>query len=242
METKSIAENLAHIQEQIRDAEKKSGRKPGSVRLCAVSKFHPVQAVVEAVEAGQLLFGENRVQEAFAKFSELQTLTSKPYQLHIIGTLQRNKIKKAVECATCIQSVDRKEVLEDIQKHAFALGKKIDIMFEIHTGEESKAGIASTDELFMYAERCAKNEFPNIKPLGLMTMAPLTQDTDAIKHSFETLRTLREKLNTQFPTLAIHELSMGMSADFITAIEEGSTMVRIGTAIFGQRQYGATRA
>ena len=242
VETESIAKRLESIRAQIHDAEIKSGRTPGSVRLCAVSKFHPVQAVVEAIEAGQVLFGENRVQEASSKFSELQTICSKPYQLHIIGTLQRNKIKRAVECASCIQSVDRIEVLEDIQKHAASLQKNIEIMFEMHTGEESKAGILCADELYAYAERCANGDFPNVTVTGLMTMAPLTQDTNAIKRSFETLRKLQETLNQKFPGLPVRELSMGMSADFITAIEQGSTLVRIGTAIFGERQYGAVQA
>ena len=231
-----VAENLKSIIADIRDAEKKSGRAEGSVRLVAVSKFHPAEAVIEAVEAGQCLFGENRVQEAAAKFDEIRSKGINA-DLHIIGSLQRNKVKEAVRIASCIESADRIELIEEIEKQAAKISKNIEILFEIHTGEESKAGFTSEEELNNAISRCAKGDFPHITPKGFMTMAPFTDDKDLVRKSFVTLRNLREKMQKAYPDLSLTELSMGMSGDYKIAIEEGSTIVRIGTAIFGERNY-----
>lgn len=237
----TIAERLQVIKNQIRDAEIASGRKEGSVKLCAVSKFHPLEAVVEAMEANQFLFGENRVQEAFEKFNAIRERISSSGghepELHIIGSLQSNKVKKAVTIASCIQSVDREELLFEIEKQCAKIGKDVKILFELHTGEDSKAGYENLDLLLKSVEQCAKGVFPHVKPCGLMTMAPFVEDEKTIRKSFSTLRGAMEKINAEFPTLGICELSMGMSGDFKIAIEEGSTMVRIGTAIFGEREY-----
>lgn len=229
-----IPENLKNILSKIRAAEKKAGRPQNSVRLVAVSKFHPAQAVIEALEAGQSLFGENRIQEAAAKFDEIRSQGLAP-QLHIIGSLQRNKAKEAVRIASCIESVDRLELIAEIEKQAAKINKKIEILFEVHTGEESKAGFVSEADLHKAIEDCAKGEFPHVVPKGFMTMAPFTQDESLIRRSFASLRNLRDKFQAEFPSLDLAELSMGMSGDFELAIEEGSTIVRIGTAIFGQR-------
>ena len=232
----SIKENLENIRYKIIEAEKKSGREEGSVKLMAVSKFHPVEAVVEAFEAGQLLFGENRVQEASEKFPPL--LQAHPeIQVHMIGQLQSNKVKKAVTFASCIQSVDRFELLQEIEKQCAKLNRTIKILFEVHTGEESKSGYESESILRESIEACAKGEFPHIIPCGFMTMAPFTDEEKLIRKSFITLRELSEKLRSEYTNLSLTELSMGMSGDFEIAIEEGSTLVRVGTAIFGERDY-----
>ena len=232
----NIRENLAKIKSQISDAEKKAGRKPGSVTLMAVSKFHPSEAVVEAFNAGQLLFGENRVQEASEKFPPL--ISQFPdIRVHMIGQLQSNKVKKAVAFADCIQSVDRIDLLKEIEKACAALNRNIKILFEVHTGEESKSGFTSESELRKAIELCAEGTFPHISPCGFMTMAPFTEDEKLIRTSFATLRELSEKLHADYKELPLSELSMGMSGDFRLAIEEGSTLVRVGTAIFGQRDY-----
>lgn len=232
----SIKDNLEIIRNKIAQAEKKSGRPQGSVKLMAVSKFHPSEAVVEAFEAGQLLFGENRVQEASEKFPPL--IARHPeLSVHMIGQLQSNKVKKAVTFASCIQSVDRLELLQEIEKQCAKLDRKINILFEYHTGEESKSGYTSEAELCKSIEECAKGSFPHIIPCGFMTMAPFTEDEKLIRKSFITLRELYQKLKPQFPNLPLTELSMGMSGDFEIAIEEGSTLVRVGTAIFGERDY-----
>ncbi len=232
----SIKEKLELIRNKISEAEKKAGRSEGSVKLMAVSKFHPSQAIEEAFTAGQLLFGENRVQEASEKFPPL--ISQHPeIELHMIGQLQSNKVKKAVEFASCIQSVDRLELLKEIEKQCAKIERKIKILFEVHTGEESKAGYETEGSLRESIEECAKGSFPHIIPCGFMTMAPFTEDEKLIRKSFSSLRELSEKLRTDYCELKLTELSMGMSGDFITAIEEGSTLVRVGTAIFGERDY-----
>ena len=230
-----IQENLTKILSKIRDVEKRAFRAENSVKLVAVSKFHPAESVIEAMNAGQNLFGENRIQEAAAKFDEIRAKGFNP-NLHIIGSLQRNKVKEAVRIASCIESVDRIELIEEIEKQAAKIGKNIEILFEVHTGEESKAGFTSESDLENAISRCAAGDFPHIVPRGFMTMAPFTDDKNLIRESFVTLRTLREKFQKNFPNLDLCELSMGMSGDFEIAIEEGATIVRIGTAIFGERK------
>ncbi len=232
----SIKENLDVIRNRISEAEKKSGRKSGSVKLMAVSKFHPSEAVIEAFNAGQLLFGENRVQEASLKFPPL--IEAHPeINVHMIGQLQSNKVKKALEYASCIQSVDRIDLLREIEKQCAKTDRRIKVLFEVHTGEESKSGFTSEADLLEAIEKCAEGAFSHIIPEGFMTMAPFTDDEKLVRKSFITLRNLSEKIRPQFPSLSLTELSMGMSGDFEIAIEEGSTLVRVGTAIFGERDY-----
>ena len=237
MTAEQIAENFESVRNQIKEAEKKSGRNEGCVKLCAVSKFHPAEAVLAALKTGQTLFGENRVQEAFAKFTQINSVSKIKPELHIIGSLQTNKVKKAIEIASCIQSVDREELLAEIEKQCAKIEKKIEVFFEIHTGEDSKSGYKEKSVLLKSVENCANGIYPHIVPKGLMTMAPFTQDEKLIRASFSELRNLKDELNKNFPSLEINELSMGMSGDYKIAIEEGSTLVRIGTALFGERDY-----
>lgn len=237
MTAEQIAENFESVRNQIKEAEKKSGRNEGCVKLCAVSKFHPAEDVLAALKTGQTLFGENRVQEAFAKFTQINSVSKIKPELHIIGSLQTNKVKKAIEIASCIQSVDREELLTEIEKQCAKIQKKIEVFFEIHTGEDSKSGYKEKSVLLKSVENCANGIYPHIVPKGLMTMAPFTQDEKLIRASFSELRNLKDELNKNFPSLEINELSMGMSGDYKTAIEEGSTLVRIGTALFGERDY-----
>lgn len=231
-----IQKNLMAIKQRINDAEKKAGRASGSVKLMAVSKFHPSEAVIEALQAGQTLFGENRVQEAYSKFPQI--IKDNPQtELHMIGQLQTNKVRHAVEIASCIESVDRIELIQEIEKQCAKLDKKIKILFEYHTGEESKSGFTSYEMLVQALEACKEGKFPHVIPAGFMTMAPFTQDEQLVRKSFITLRELAEKIKSQYPMFELNELSMGMSGDFELAIEEGSTLIRIGTAIFGERVY-----
>ena len=227
-----ISENLAKVKDQIEEALYSCGREAGSVKLVAVSKFHPQEAVREAVKAGQLLFGENRVQEAAEKFPALIEESPK-LELHIIGSLQRNKVKRALQIASCIQSVDRADLLLEIEKRAAELEKMIDVLFEVHTGEESKSGYISEGDLFSSIELLSS--CPHVRARGLMTMAPFTDNEREVRASFRKLISIKENCEKRFPALDFSEVSMGMSSDFRIAIEEGSTMVRIGTAIFGAR-------
>lgn len=232
----SIENNLKEILQKIESAEQKYNRTKGTVKLLAVSKFHPVDAVEKAISAGHLLFGENRVQEAVAKFSDINSF-NKDVELHIIGQLQTNKVKKAVSVASCIESVDRIDLLKEIQKQCEKINKKIKILFEVNTAEDSKSGFKNYEDLYEAVKYCADGNTPFVEPIGFMTMAPLTDDEVLIRKSFSSLRKLSEKLQTEFPMFNFSELSMGMSNDYEIAIEEGSTEVRIGTAIFGEREY-----
>ena len=232
----SIENNLKEILQKIESAEQKYNRTKGTVKLLAVSKFHPVDAVEKAISAGHLLFGENRVQEAVAKFTDINSF-NKDVELHIIGQLQTNKVKKAVSVASCIESVDRIDLLKEIQKQCEKINKKIKILFEVNTAEDSKSGFKNYEDLYEAVKYCADGNTPFVEPIGFMTMAPLTDDEALIRKSFSSLRKLSEKLQTEFPMFNFSELSMGMSNDYEIAIEEGSTEVRIGTAIFGERKY-----
>ena len=232
----SIENNLKEILQKIESAEQKYNRTKGTVKLLAVSKFHPVDAVEKAISAGHLLFGENRVQEAVAKFTDINSF-NKDVELHIIGQLQTNKVKKAVSVASCIESVDRIDLLKEIQKQCEKINKKIKILFEVNTAEDSKSGFKNYGDLYEAVKYCADGNTPFVEPIGFMTMAPLTDDEALIRKSFSSLRKLSEKLQTEFPMFNFSELSMGMSNDYEIAIEEGSTEVRIGTAIFGEREY-----
>ena len=228
-----IRENLAKVNEEIEEAIRRAGREAGSVKLVAVSKFHPLESAREAAEAGQLIFGENRVQEAAEKFPPLFE-TFPEIELHLIGSLQRNKVRRILPIASCIQSVDRLELLLEIEKRAAETGKRIDALFEVHTGEESKSGYMSESDLFSSIDCLAS--CPHVRARGLMTMAPFTDDEREIRASFRKLRAIQKECERRYPALDFAELSMGMSSDFRIAIEEGSTMVRIGTAIFGARE------
>jgi len=229
----SIAENYQQISNRIRKAEKEAGRTLNSVKLMCVSKFHTAEEIQEAIEAGASLFGENRVQEAVKKFPDL--LSKYPdIELHLIGSLQRNKVKQIVPIVSCIQSVDRIELIEEIEKQCAKINKSMNIFFEYHTGEESKSGFTSIETVtkaMRFVEQC-----PHIQPAGFMTMAPLTEDKSIIENSFKKLVSISEIIKKMFPKYNLNELSMGMSNDFETAINCGSTIVRIGTAIFGERK------
>lgn len=238
MDTERIAENLNRVVESVRNAERKAGRKEGSVKLLAVSKFHPAEAVIAAIGAGQSAFGENRVQEAYEKFNKIYE-DFPSAELHIIGTLQKNKAARAVRIASCIESVDRLGIIEELEKQCAKIDKSIDILLEYHTGEASKAGFLSYENMYEALRYCAEGNAPHIVPKGFMTMAPFTDDEIAVRKSFVSLRDASEKLQKEFPSFDLTTLSMGMSADYKIAIEEGSTEVRIGTAIFGERETAA---
>ena len=231
-----VKSNLQIINDKIRQVEKKSGRAEGSVKLMAVSKFHPAEDVIAAINEGQLLFGENRVQEAGEKFPAIFEQFPSA-ELHMIGSLQSNKVKNAVKIASCIESVDRISLMDEIEKQCAKIEKTISVFFEVHTGEESKSGFESEEEVEKALSLCAQGKYPHIIPCGFMTMAPFTEDKTLVRKSFVTLRELSERMKAKFPQFDMPELSMGMSGDFEIAIEEGSTLVRVGTAIFGERDY-----
>jgi pyridoxal phosphate enzyme (YggS family) len=227
-----IAEALEAVEEQIARACLRSGRKREEIRLLGVSKFHGAAAVKEAWNAGIRLFGESRVQEAASKFAPFKG--SHPgTELHLIGSLQRNKAKAAVELFDAVQSVDRVELIAALGALTERRKDPLIILLEYHTGEESKSGFPDLDSLFRGAEKAL--EFPGLSLGGLMTMAPYTTDEGLIRSSFRAAALARNALSLRFPGAGWSCLSMGMSGDFEIAIEEGSTLLRIGTALFGER-------
>jgi len=231
----SIAARLEQIEEKIQAACRRSGRERRDVGLMAVTKFQPPRAVLAAWQAGIRIFGESRVQEASGKFLEFWKTHARngSHELHLVGSLQRNKAKVAAALFDCVQSVDRDSLIDTLGSLTIDRESPLMILLEYRTGEESKAGFVCRDSLFRAAERALS--FPGLMPSGLMTMAPFTGDTAAVRSAFRELAAARDELAKRFPAGGWPCLSMGMTSDFETAIEEGSTMVRIGTALFGER-------
>ena len=228
----SIADNLRRVSEQIADACRRSGRS-NAVALMAVSKTHAAERVIEAYEAGQRLFGENRVQEFESKVAALKNLHDA--QFHLIGPLQSNKTAKAAVLFDAVDTVDSVRVAQRLNDAAAKSGKVLPVLIEIKTSDEvTKSGVAAgsaaLDELLDRLE-----SLKQLRPTGLMTVPPYSENLEAVRPYFKRLRELRDRLAQRYPRLNLTELSMGMSHDFGVAIEEGSTCVRIGTAIFGPR-------
>lgn len=208
---------------------------PESVKLIAVSKFHPVETIKEAYEAGQRIFGESRVQELMAK----QPALPDDIEWHFIGTLQTNKVRYIAPFISMIQSVDTLRLLQEISRQAERCNRVIRILLEVHIAEENSKHGFSVDECKTLFTGNILQQYPNIQVCGLMGMATFTDNINQVRHEFGILRTLFEDIKSLPVTDKANftELSMGMSDDYKTAIEEGSTIVRIGTGIFGTRQY-----
>jgi pyridoxal phosphate enzyme (YggS family) len=227
----SIAENLERIRGEVADACSRAHRRPEDVALMAVSKMHPAEALLEAYEAGHRLFGENRVQEAQAKAPQILRLSG--LELHLIGPLQNNKTGKAAEIFHAVDTLDSVKTAERLNAAAEALGKTLQVLVEVKLSHEvSKHGIAPEDFPGLLA---AVAPLGNLRVCGLMTVPPWSEDAETARPYFQHLRRLRDENVATYPTLT--ELSMGMSNDFRVGIEEGSTCVRVGTAIFGKRAY-----
>ena len=231
--TESFADRLAAIEDRIAAACRRANRSRESVRLMAVSKTHPAEAICEAMEAGLTLFGENRVQEFDAKRAGL----SENIEVHLIGHLQSNKAARAAIIFSAIDSVDSLRLLERLNDAAGKLNRKLPVLLEIKlSGEKAKTGFdPSSHELQQTLERAP--DLANIHVDGLMTIPPFDGNPDSARACFRQLRDLRDNLARRYPLLNLRELSMGMSGDFELAIEEGSTIIRIGTALFGVREY-----
>lgn len=226
----SIAANLERIHNEIADACARAHREPSSVALMAVSKVHPVEAIVEAYAAGQRLFGENRVQEWQGKAPQT---AGAELEMHLIGPLQNNKTTKAAELFDGVDTLDSLKTAERLDRAAAALDKTIPVLIEVKlSSEETKHGIAPV-EVAALLDQLQPLEHLIVR--GLMTVPPWSEDAETARPYFQQLRRLRDELQAAHPTLT--ELSMGMTNDFRVAIEEGSTTVRIGTAIFGKRVY-----
>lgn len=223
-----MTERIAAIQGRISAACARAGREPGSVTLIAVSKTHPPEAIREAANAGLTVFGESRVQEARAKIP----LCPSGLSWHLVGHLQTNKVKHAVQLFEVIHSVDSFRLLEAVDHACGEAGRRMDVLLEVNvSGEAVKFGLGpeAVPDVLKRA-----NELMNVNVVGLMTMPPFAEDAEKARPHFRRLRELRDTWRAEY-WFALDQLSMGMSGDFEVAIEEGATLVRVGTALFGER-------
>ncbi len=230
----SVTENIARVQEQIAAAAKRAHRNPNEITLMAVSKTFPPELIREAYAAGLRSFGENRVQEFTSKIESLKDLQDAEW--HMIGHLQTNKSAKAVGLFSAVDSLDSLRLAEKLNAAAEESGKQLPVLVEINVGgEATKTGIAADSQEFEDILQAAPR-LKNLKIQGLMTVPPYAEDPEGERPYFRKLRELRDQISQRrLSNVNLDVLSMGMSHDFAVAIEEGSTCVRVGTAIFGSR-------
>lgn len=226
----SLRENIRNIESLIKGAAVAAGRDPATVRLVAVSKTKPAAMVEEAFLAGQTLFGENYVQELAAKSREVLS----PVEWHFIGHLQSNKVRQIAGVVSMIHSVDRLSLAEEIDRQWGRLGRCCDVLVQVNvSGEATKSGTTAGEAISLVRSVAS---LPNLRVRGLMTMPPFFDDPEAARPFFRELRLLAGEIDAlAIPGVSMAELSMGMSGDFAAAIAEGATLVRIGSAIFGER-------
>lgn len=227
-----ISENLTEVQENIRNACQAAGRDENEVTLIAVSKTKPIQQLMEAYDCGCRHFGENKVQELVSKYEAMP----KDIKWHMIGHLQRNKVKYIIDKAALIHSVDSLRLAEEISREAVKKNIEVSILIEVNAAhEESKFGV-TVDETLPLIQKISL--LPNIHIKGLMTIAPYVENSEENKPYFEILRQLAVDISSKnIDNVSMNVLSMGMTGDYMTAVRAGATLVRVGTGIFGQRQY-----
>jgi hypothetical protein len=233
-----IPQRLARVRDRIADAAGRAGRSPGDVRLIAVSKTHPIDAVRAAADAGQTDFGENKVQDALQKIAQS---ADNRLRWHLVGHLQSNKAKKAAAGVHAIHSIDSVDLLRKVDQAAAAAGRTVDVLVQVDLAlEETKFGAPedAVPGIFEESERCTAARL-----VGLMLLPPLAENPEDARPWFVRLRGIRDRLRDRgVAPERLGELSMGMSHDFEVAIEEGATMIRVGTAIFGERPQTAQKA
>ena len=227
----NIQENLKEIREKIRIAAVNANRNPEEIKLIAVSKTKPMSAILEAIDEGQMDFGENRPQEIVEKFPQASDVN-----WHLIGQLQKNKVKHIIDKATLIHSVDSLSLADEIQKRAEKIDKIQDILIQVNiSGESTKSGVSPEDAI----QLCKQiSNYSNIRIKGLMTISVRGMTYEENFELFSQLKKLAEQIAREnIPNVSMEELSMGMTHDFDAAIAAGATLIRIGTAIFGERDY-----
>jgi len=230
METQ-ISSNIDAIIQRIASAAGRAGRDPLSIKLMAVTKTVEPERIGRAIDAGLTMLGENYVQEAKDKIA----IIGNAAQWHMIGHLQTNKAKYAVKLFDCVHSVDRLELAQELDKRVGQIKRKLNILIEVNSGEESKSGVEREQALELVRQVAV---LPGLAICGLMTMAPYSDNPEDSRPYFKALRDLRDEINRAgIAGVRMEELSMGMTDDFEVAIEEGATIIRVGRAIFGQRHY-----
>lgn len=229
-----VGQRYEVVKGRVADAARASGRNPGEIRLLAVSKAQPPERVVEAIEAGVDIIGENRVQEAQRKRSEIDPEVADRARWHLIGSLQRNKARAVPGLFDVVESVDSLALAQELNRRAGGAGEgPLEVFLQVNTGEEAqKGGVAPADAMTLVREVSALEA---LRVVGLMCIPPLGREAEESRPHFELLRKLRDEA-LDAGLSHVRELSMGMSNDFEVAIAEGATLVRIGTAIFGPRQ------
>ncbi len=232
-----IKDNIIQVENNIKNACKRAGRKPEDVTLIAVSKTKPVSMLTQAYESGCRHFGENKVQELVEKYEAMP----KDIKWHMIGHLQRNKVKYIVDKVYLIHSVDSVRLAEEISKEALKKQLKVSVLVEVNVAEEeSKFGISTKEAADLITEI---SKFPGISIKGLMTIAPYVENAEENKQYFMRLRQLSvDIMNKNIDNVSMDILSMGMTGDYQTAVEEGASYVRVGTGIFGKREYSHSQA
>ena len=226
----AVAGNLAAVKERIGAAARRVGRDPADVHLLAVSKGHLASRLREAVAAGQSDLGENYVQELAGK---IDALDGENVRWHMIGPLQRNKVRHVAGRIAMLHTLDSPELARELQKRLLAAGATLDVLCQVDVGKEPQKHGTTPEALPSLIGESPS--WPRLRVRGLMTMAPFFDEPERARPFFVALRTLRDEMTTRFPSLPLRDLSMGMSGDYEVAIEEGATMVRVGTAIFGER-------
>ncbi|MFP4365391.1 MAG: YggS family pyridoxal phosphate-dependent enzyme [Spirochaetia bacterium] len=229
----NFTQHLKQVEDRIAKACSVAGRNKESVQLMAVTKTHPAEAVKTAYKQGIRLFGESRVQE----LQEKAPVFPEDAQVHLIGHLQRNKAKKAAPICCAVQSIDKLSTANALQKACGEINKTMDIFIEVKTDPDSpKHGLTQEGDIYNLFEQVL--ELENLKTIGLMTIAPFTQEETPVRRAFSRLRNLRDALQSRYPDTAKEcILSMGMTNDYEIAITEGSDLIRVGSALFGQRTY-----
>ncbi len=222
-------ESLELVKEKILRACERSGRSVSDVKLLGASKTVPAERLREFYECGLHVFGENRVQEFLKKYEELESFD---IEWHFIGRLQSNKVKYIIDKVVLIHSLDRESLAKEIQKRAERLGRVQEVLVEVNVGNEESKGGVKTEQLEEFISRVL--ELKNLKVIGLMCIPPYMENPEDVRPFFGRLRDLRDKLGTRLG-IPLGELSMGMSHDFEVAIEEGATIVRVGSLLFGER-------
>jgi pyridoxal phosphate enzyme (YggS family) len=233
--TSDLRHNQAEVEGRLRSACARAGRDPAEVTLIWVSKTHPQERIQEALALGARHFGENRVQEALEKFPLPAPADPKTYTLHLIGRLQKNKVRKILPLAACIHSIDSLELLEAVDRIAGELGLRRDVFLQVNTSREPQKGGFEPGDLPAVREALKAHPPKHLRLVGLMTMGPMEGGPEEARPCFRELRGHLADFRADggFPDMTA--LSMGMTGDFETAIEEGSTVVRVGTGLFGHR-------
>lgn len=228
----SITENIASVKEKIARAAERAGREPSEITIVAVAKGVNVERIREATDAGVNIIGENKVQEAVQKVKTIDRFAT----WHMVGHLQRNKAKEAVRIFNLIQSLDSLRLAEEINSRALTVGTIMDVLVQVNTSqEETKYGLEPQETLEFLR---TISTYKGLSVLGLMNIGAFLPDPEQVRPCFRTLRELREKIvEAEIPNIEMEYLSMGMTSDYEVAIEEGANMIRIGTAIFGPRDY-----